>query len=339
MKGSRQPVKQTGLSLVELMIALSLGLVLLLGVYQIFDLQQRGFSLVVDVNEREDNAQLALKILSDAIRMADHWGGVSADEVKQLSQSLSAKPGACDESWVFDSRRAIFGLQGQKMVSSIQGLPSQCLKATDYQAESDLLAIRYADSHQLFTDAQVSSKRYQQHYFVRSEAGHKAVLFQGKDYAAAQDYIEDHGYHYTMAFHSSLFFIKPCSKQMLGCSHHDHVLMRLHLQGDRYVQQALVEGIEQMHFEYGIDATEDGRVDKYLTADKVVKWSSVRSIRLFLLVRSAVKDNLLDEQGKVYLMSSAASASKDQYVVDQAGRYYRRKVYQQEIAIRNRHMN
>lgn len=55
--------------------------------------------------------------------------------------------------------------------------------------------------------------------------------------------------------------------------------------------QELIEGIEQMQLQYGVDTSGDEIVDEYRTADAVTDWNDVLSVSVAMLVRS------LDEYG------------------------------------------
>jgi type IV pilus assembly protein PilW len=328
-----------GFSLIELMIAMSLSLLLMLGVYKIFAIQKHGFELIGALNDREDNAQLAMKILSDGIRMADHWGGVDSSKVQAIYGSLSAFPGACDSNWVFNASEGIYGVEGQSSVQSLKGLPINCLKNQDYLENSDLLTLRFGSSHEYFYESEIDNKRFQKRYFLRSQSGKAAIIFQAKSLALAQQALPDEGFHYNMLFHSSLYFLRPCLKNTSGCVEGDSVLARLMLMGDRYIQEALVEGIEQMQLEYGVDDDQDNLVDRYLLANNISDWQSVLSVRVYLLVRSYLADGAIDDKGKVYVMNSSGSQSDNVYQVPESLRYYTRKLYQSEVSIRNRLLN
>lgn len=326
---------QKGLSLIELMIAMALGSLLLLGVYKVFDLHQRGFQLIVDLNDREDNAQLALNLLTSAIRMAGYWGGVQASSVRTGAVHLSAAPGACQSNWVLDAGKGLEGLDGAAAVSQVKGLPAQCIKPGDYKKDSDMLVVRYANSREFFSDQEVDNKRYARHVFIRAQAGEAAFIFQGKDVLTARAAVPDAGFHYTMPFESELFFLKPCQVNGVACEQHETILTRLVLQGDRYVQEGLVEGIEQLQFEYGVDRNGDKEVEQYLGANEVADWQQVKSVRIFLLARSRLKDISLDESGRIYWMNSEASALKAHYKVSTQGRYFRYKLYQRDVELKN----
>lgn len=318
------------------MIAMSLSLLLMLAVYKVFDIQQHGFELISALNDREDNAQLAIKILSDDIRMADHWGGVTAQKITHIVGGLSVAPGDCDRDWVFDLAESVYGIEGGPSAKGLKGLPNKCLKNRDYLNYSDLIALKFADSHNYFYESDIDNKRYQKHYFIRAQSGKGGVLFPGKQLASAVQTLPDEGFHYNMLLSSSLYFLRPCPNNTSACVAGSSVLTRLTLKGDRYIQEALVEGIEQMQFEYGIDENQNHLVDRYVRASQLSDWEKVLSVRIYLLVRSRLQDKTLDEKNKIYVMNSANSQTDDVYQVPERLRHYPRKLYQSEVSLRNR---
>lgn len=66
-----------GLSLVELMIALVISLVLMLGVVQVFMASQAASRLSEGASRVQENARFALDFLERDIRMAGHMGCVN----------------------------------------------------------------------------------------------------------------------------------------------------------------------------------------------------------------------------------------------------------------------
>lgn len=48
----------------------------------------------------------------------------------------------------------------------------------------------------------------------------------------------------------------------------------------------VVEGIEDLHFEYGVDTNNDGVPDSYLDASAVTNWTNVTAVKIHLLARS-----------------------------------------------------
>ncbi len=325
---------QSGLSLIEIMIAMTLGSLLMLSIYKVFDLNQRSAQLLVDLNDREDNAQIALSVLADAIRMSGHWGGARASRVAVLNGAVSA-PGACDTSWLFDAETPRFGWEGQASITQVKNFPERCLKQSDYSPRSDLLVVRYADSRAYFDDQTLMNKRYRRHFFVRSQAGDTAMIFQGKDAQTVINKMPQKAGLSTMAFVNQLYFIKPCQRKTAACLSNESVLTRLTLKGGRYIQEPLVEGIEQLQFEFGEDNNRDNKVDRYVVASAVSDWQRVRSVRIFLLARSRLKDTSIDQQGRIFIMNSHELTDKAIFKVPPEGRFYRYQRYQLDVEIKN----
>ncbi|OZC35175.1 hypothetical protein B9Q17_08040 [Marinobacter vinifirmus] len=76
--------KQSGLTLVELLIASTLGLILLLGVVQLFVSSSDSFRMAESIGRMQESGRLAQDVLGRAIRNADYWGclqGVEVDSV------------------------------------------------------------------------------------------------------------------------------------------------------------------------------------------------------------------------------------------------------------------
>lgn len=69
--------RAAGLSLIEMMIALVIGLVLLLGVIQVFSASRTAFQLSEGASRAQENARFALDFLARDIRMAGHFGCVN----------------------------------------------------------------------------------------------------------------------------------------------------------------------------------------------------------------------------------------------------------------------
>lgn len=74
---SMSRTRQHGLSLVELMIAMAIGLVLMLGVIQIFIASQSASRLSEGVARVQENGRFALDFLERDVRMAGHMGCVN----------------------------------------------------------------------------------------------------------------------------------------------------------------------------------------------------------------------------------------------------------------------
>ncbi|KAF1691384.1 PilW family protein [Pseudoxanthomonas koreensis] len=77
-----------GLSLIELMIALLIGTILLLGVVQVFGASRTAYQLSEGMSRTQENARFALDYLQRDIRMAGHFGCVNDQARNQSAGGL-----------------------------------------------------------------------------------------------------------------------------------------------------------------------------------------------------------------------------------------------------------
>jgi len=84
---------QLGLSLIELMIAMVIGLVLLLGLIQVMSASRAAYQLSSGVARTQENARFAMDFLQRDLRMAGHMGCVN-DQAHMAAE----RPGASDAS-------------------------------------------------------------------------------------------------------------------------------------------------------------------------------------------------------------------------------------------------
>ncbi len=66
--------KQSGISLIEIMIALLIGLFLLGGILQMFSASQQTYRMQSNLSRLQENGRIALDFLAYDIRMAGYWG-------------------------------------------------------------------------------------------------------------------------------------------------------------------------------------------------------------------------------------------------------------------------
>lgn len=96
---------QIGLSLIELMVAMTLGLILLGGIIQIFLSSKQSYSSVMNSSQVLDNGRLALHFMSAGISKAGFWGTPS------LKRTYGADAGLIADQYtgVFEDGQWVFG--------------------------------------------------------------------------------------------------------------------------------------------------------------------------------------------------------------------------------------
>jgi type IV pilus assembly protein PilW len=333
--------RQLGISLVEIMVALAVSLFLLAGVVSIFVSNKQAFRLQEGASFLQENARFAMGFLSRSIRMADHWGGAEIVSRYNGSNLDGDGKGDCDTEWLTDPEYGIQGFDGDDAISGT-GLPNDCLPASDYVPKSDILVVRYADSGNVAANDFIH---------LTTELSKSAELVQTSA-ATTQD---SDGKTRNYPYRVEIWFLRPCSTMKGGtddeaCDAADDddrpipTLTVLTLSGNELKQHAMIEGIEQLQFEYGRDLDDDGNVDQFDTASTLnelspgqlkTAWQQVISVRVALLARSNQFDAATVDDATYYLTGDFGSQSGG-HTVTGDNRHYLRKLYQQTLQVRNR---
>lgn len=101
---------EKGLSLVELLIAMALGLILTLGVVQIFISSKQTYTVVTSQSQAQENGRIVKHFLGQALRHAGYWddptvprhfpthGSFSDDEVIRATDNDASEPAVLDNT-------------------------------------------------------------------------------------------------------------------------------------------------------------------------------------------------------------------------------------------------
>lgn len=90
----------------------------------------------------------------------------------------------------------------------------------------------------------------------------------------------------------------------------------------------MIEGIENMQILYGEDTNEDKNVDTYINAASVSDWSSVRSVKIGLLVSTVEEIQGMDENSESYkVLGTTVGPANDRKI---------RRVFTATVGLRNR---
>lgn len=334
-------MNQKGLSMIELIVAMALSLILMLGVIQIFISNKKTFEINHDLSLMQESGRVALELMTGSIRMADHWVGVEAESVKFGTTSLSTAPSGCNASQVFDTEYVLRGYDGASSLSGVTNFPSSCIPASDYVADTDIIFVKFGDGRTLLNDAGIANNDNADIHYLRAHEGQSAYVFKGSSSADAIAEIPSEDAVFNMEYATDLYFIRKCTVKVLNvCKDDVPTLVRLTLNEDRFEQEALVEGVEQLQLEYGVDTDDDFAIDEYLSASAIANtpaaWADVLSVKVSIIARSTDQDFSIDEQDKEYLMAGDKSTAGEGYTVSAADKHYRRKLYQREVFVRNR---
>jgi type IV pilus assembly protein PilW len=283
---------QAGVSLVELMVALVLGLFLIFGAVTIYSKSRATYSTTEAVARLQETARYALDVLEPDVRMASYWGLASrADYIVNRAPATVATPAdlnvaagiidACGNNWAIDLAQYAEGFNGADEAD----FPLGCAEFRDAWAEdTDVLVVRRGGEAQPDTLAvnriYLQTSRIQGTLFFFEDT--TCVSNDPKDSACIPaDYSPPASE--TRELVSTAYYIASESTAR------DDVpsLRRKRLVGNAILDEEVVSGVEDLQVQFGIDTNADTNADIYVDpADPATYGGPIVSATIWLRVRA-----------------------------------------------------
>lgn len=275
---------QGGLSLIELMVGLTLGLIITVALLVIFanassagrDLQRSSIQI--------ENGRYAAELLQDEVKLAGFFGETT------LTGATYTTPDPCLTTPAGFSSNLGFP-------TPVQGYgPSDalaCLTSRNRKAGTHALVVRRLDVVPVAPSSITSgaNQYYVQYSFCTTDPDNPKLLFDKSATAFTLRNMQCNAPNQVRAYVSKIYFIASCNV----CAPDDGVptLKRLDLIGDQLQATALVDGIEDLRFEYGFDTDGNGSVDQYQAglgaSGASALWQNVMSVKVHFISRSQDK--------------------------------------------------
>ena len=278
---------QCGLSLPGLMIAMALSLLLSLGMVRIYLDNRRLETLAGELALVQDSARLASMLLRREIRMAGLFAGASGTEGLApvgIGGDCAERDWALDTGWPLD---LVDDFDGELL--SRAGVRWTCLEAASVVPGSDILALKRSAGQPTLIDgrfaAGVSRAEATQWYLRVAARGAAPGWFyspRGGRFPAA-DRVIDSGVEYW-EFYARIFYLRSYAVEPGDAI---PTLCVEQLSGNRMATDCLVEGVEDMQVEVGVDTDGDGVADRFLSAPGRGELSAARVLRVYLLLRGS----------------------------------------------------
>ncbi len=267
--------KQTGLSLIELLIAMLIGLFLLTGIATSYLSSKKSSNTRDEFSMLEDNGRLALEVLSGVL---EHTGYTPVNA------------GILNPPFITNDTQVVSAACGTG--NSVESTGIFSTRITQDNAAGDAITVMNNADNRVFTDC---------------SGGQLPVACQASPAGAAA------GIPSVATRIYNAFYLEGGELRCAGSR-------------DNSVQ-VIADGIENMQFLYGLDTTDDGRVDKYVNATNVGGfWNSVMSIQVAILVRSDKVVKAQSEQITYTLLDQSYTAPDDRF---------QRAVFTTTVRIRN----
>lgn len=349
---SRVDNRQSGMTLIEIMIALLIGVFLIGGVIQIFLSTKKSYRTQESLSRIQENGRFAMELLDHDIRLAGYLG---------CSAATASNPVVIANSPLVAPLAHVGGIAGVVAAPTITGgndntsfaspnpATSSSPLATNVTQTTDAITVQFGESCGGYTTADmvdvnptnkipatntcgintgtplIISDCATAHIFraaavtdnsQNKDATGAATVALGKTYVPGSE---------IMLFRSYTYFIRPGTGGLPS-------LWRL--DNNKAVAAStnpveLIEGVENMQILYGVDTDADGVANNYLAGTTAnipaTDWDKVVSMRTFLLLQSS-DDNVADKPVPYYFVTDVAQTPTDRRL---------RKVFSSTVALRN----
>jgi type IV pilus assembly protein PilW len=284
---------EKGFSLIELMIAITIGLFLLLGLTVAFSYNTKNQNQLEKTLFRTENAQFALDQITEDIMHAGFFGRY------QPSGVTYSNPGVCPTDLSaagWNTSNATPQLPSP-MVGRAIASTGACL--SNRSSTSEALTISRADVGNPITIALAAAAPNTNRLFLQisgcnedakpieaglgNSTGFNLRRRQGCSVGSTN-------FADVVPIIQRTYYVATCN----NCASNDGIptLWRHDFNGSGSVT-AIAEGVERLHFEYGRDTNGDGLADAYVTVGSVTgaDWNDVVSVRLHMLIRSSARES------------------------------------------------
>lgn len=331
-----------GISIVELMIAMVLGLLVLAGLASLFAGSSAARSEMERASRQIENGRFAMEILGEDLRMAGFYGEFNVATLPVPG----ALPNPCSTN-IADWQAAMpVSIQGY---DNGAGFPALCLPS-NIRPGTDMLVVRRAANCEAGTtncEPLAGNRPYIQVSkcsnttppenvatpFVLGLQGVAPFSLRNRDCTALAG---------LRRYYVRVYYISNDN----GAGQPIPTLKRLETNGFAWEETPLVEGIEELNIEYGIDwspATPDGNPDSYTTDPTTFtaagcatctapsNWSNVVTARLNLVARNVEPSPDYVDTKRYSLGRDAGGAE----IIVSPGGPYRRHAYSGVVRVVN----
>jgi len=309
--------RQTGMSLVELMVAIAIGLFLLAGITALIS-QQSSARAELDKSSRQiESGRYAFTLLQDDIEHAGYYGRFGG-----TMTASSVLPNPCSVATASVGDALALPLQGYDAPTSVPAPLSNCLPDANHVPGTDILVTRRLETGDVL--ALPATGVAGQIYVQTTPADKKIGIGPDPTPATPSTYTLVQKDATTPAplwrYVQSIYFVSPCNRYAAGATVCTSAadggkpvptLKRLELTASggvpAFVITPLVDGIQNMQLDYGVDAIGAGTpAVPFLSTPALADWPNVMAVQISLLARNTDASAGYSDT-KTYSMGNAGS--------------------------------
>ncbi len=323
------------------MVALVLGLLLSAGIINIYAESKRNFSNEEEAARMQENGRYALGLLKRELTLAGFMGGASNPE--QLDTAVAIGGTDCSSLWALDAKYQVPATSppvyeknaidlvnnySSSLTSVLNVSFSGCITAADVQSGTDIVSVkRTAGDFTLRNgvfNTSITAAATNQWYlrYVPDFSDASWVYLGGSGVIPSAEVGTNTGIDYWQ-YSAKVFYIQSYSS---ASGDGVPTLCSEALVGANMQKECLVEGIEDMQIEFGVDSDGDGVPNRFETAPDADELVNSVAARIYLLVRS-VNTAAGHTDNKAYVLGAKNVAAKNDGFL--------RKVFSTSVQLRN----
>jgi type IV pilus assembly protein PilW len=307
------PLKQLGLSLIEMMVAMVIGAVLIFGAGQVYVNSKGAYNVNESVARLQETARYAMSVIEPDVRMSNYWGLLkgAAVIVGQLPQGLlvplapvaaGGPANVCGRNFATDVSTNLQGdnnaytLSTSKLAGcdTLLDLSTGAVWTTTPVATADTLTVRRAS---VFDSApgpagtlQVCTSRIAGRLMSDGLAASCPAAVAGQAEALATSKLKN--------LIVDTYYIDRNSQQQANLPSLRRKTLTSVGGVTQFRDQEIIAGVEDMQVQFGIDPIGNtGVATRYVNPDGVPAGAQIVAVRVWLLVRAdAPESNFFDNR-------------------------------------------
>lgn len=333
--------RMQGLSLVELMVAITISLILLGGAISLFVNNRVNYEHNDNLSRLQENARFAMEFLVRDLRMTGYFG--CADDLSKVSNNLAVgTPGDLEDVSAaiegFDDAIAAWAPSGSAVTIGTNAAAGEILAGTD------AITVRFLDGSAQPVTA-VGANSFDVDDPAPFQGGDMVGIFD----CGSTDVFQITGIGGSTLSHAGVsrsYFsdgdpAEPSNPRIarlravryyIGQSANGPALFREFIDDTGVItRQELIEGIENMQILFGEDEDNDGTPNRFRLAGNVGNWNNVLAARIGLLAQT------LQPYGQGEITAQAHDVDGDGTIDNAANNDNRaRRVFTTTVLLRNR---
>jgi len=266
MKTSQNNLK--GFSLIELMIAMTLGMLLVTAVISIFLSSNKNFKQNDRYARLQENGRFALRLVTKELTLASFWGGMS-----EPSDIDTTVPLGTQCNLLLDTSNG-FLVADNVNASTASTLSGGCINSATFQPFTDMFVIKHVAGRG-YTPGE-PLKPNTPYVITNGSTGRLRVFGSGSNDTPTGN---ERAYQYIV----SIYFIRDNDKGIPS-------LYRFSLPsngGLALVEEEVAEGIENLQVQFGIDTDNDQSVNEYVSNPTPAQLTNAMTARVSVLTRGS----------------------------------------------------